>query len=89
MTTTTHLPAYVRAIRDSAGRVTNQGELPLWSGKGEPPPIGAVITCNDRPKTQVVVTAYSVEGGWLMIHGYRQADPSRSGNLAGAEILWS
>lgn len=81
------IPAYIRPVRDAAGNVTNKGSLPLWSGKGEPPAIGAVVTCDDRKGTRVKVTGYEIEAGWLMVVGTRLIDGAR-GNLAGAEILW-
>ena len=59
-----------------------------WSGKGPIPKIGDVVTCNDRKQTRCVITGYEVDGGWLMLLGYREADPSVKGNLAGAEIKW-
>lgn len=59
-----------------------------WSGAGPIPVIGEVVTCDDRKLTRVIVTGYSVEAGWLMVWGYRESEPSISGNLAGAEILW-
>ena len=70
------------------GRVTNKGGLPLWSGKGEPPAIGSEVTCNDPHGTRVTVTGYRIAGGWLMVRGYRTAEPDKAGNLAGAEILY-
>lgn len=86
--TLTTLPAYAFATSDvelAAARVTG---LPRWSGKGEPPAIGQEVTCNDKPLTRVTVTGYAIEGGWLMVEGFRTADPSKRGTLAGAEILW-
>lgn len=59
-----------------------------WSGKGPVPEIGSVVTCNDRKGTRCVVTGYAVEEGWLMVLGYREAEPHVRGNLAGAEIKW-
>jgi len=59
-----------------------------WSGKGPVPAVGDVVLCSDRHLTRVVVTGYDVQAGWLMVLGYREADRSVSGNLAGAEILF-
>jgi hypothetical protein len=84
---TTDCPAWTRAIWE-AGAVTNRDAAPLWSGRGEPPAVGAVIHCNDRPKTRVTVTGYEIEGLWLMVTGYRTDSPTRAGNLSGWEILW-
>lgn len=80
------IPAYETAKWED-GRVVNKGELPLWSGKGEPPAVGEEVTVNDKRGTRVVVTGYEVEAGWLMVTGTRIGDGMR-GNLAGAEILY-
>lgn len=80
-------PAHIAAIWKD-GRVTNKGGLPLWSGKGPVPAIGATVTCNDKAGTQVTVTGYTVEEGWLMVTGFRTAEPAKVGNLAGTEIRW-
>jgi hypothetical protein len=85
---TTDCPAWTRATWE-AGCVTNRDAGTLWSGRGDPPAVGAVIRCNDQPKTRVTVTGYEVKGGWLMVLGYRTDSPCRAGNLGGAEILWS
>lgn len=81
-------PAHTVAIWKD-GRVTNKGALPLWSGKGEPPAIGSTITCADKAGTQVTVTGYAIDDGWLMVIGYRTAEPAKTGNLAGIEIRYS
>lgn len=71
------------------GRCSNLGgPLPVWGGKGPPPAVGAVITCNDRPRTRCTVTGHAVVEGFLMVEGYRTDDPKWRGNLAGVEILW-
>lgn len=79
------IPAYTAPVWVD-GKVTNYGETPLWSGKGAPPAIGAVVTCDDKARTQVMITGYAIEGGWLMAQGYRVAEPAKRGNLAGIEI---
>lgn len=61
----------------------------VWSGKGEPPEIGAVVRCNDRKHTRVTVTNYKLHQGYLMAEGFRTDDPDKNGDLAGAEIDWS
>ncbi len=81
------IPAYSIPVWEN-GRVVNKSETPFWSGMGAPPAIGSEVVCNDRVKTRVMVTGYEIEHGWLMLQGYRVADPSHRGNLAGAEILY-
>lgn len=81
------IPAYAAPIWID-GKITNKGDVPLWSGMGPPPAIGSEVTCNDRHATRITVTGYDVEGGWLMVSGYRTADPQKVGNLAGMEIRW-
>lgn len=80
------IPAYVRPIWEN-GKVTNMGDLPLWSGKGAPPEVGAVVRIAGRQSMHCRITGYEVEGGWLMATGERVEDGKR-GNLAGAEIYW-
>lgn len=79
------IPAWKRPEWNDKGGATNKGEVPLWSGKGEPPEIGAVVKCSDRKGTEVRVLGYLVMEGWLMIDGLRLHDNQR-GNLAGAEV---
>lgn len=81
------IPAYQRAVWED-GKVTNKGDLPLWSGRGEPPAIGSEVRTFDRFRHRVTITGYQVEGGWLMATGYRTDEPAVKGNLAGAEIYW-
>jgi len=75
---------YVRAIW-AGDTVTNKGELPLWSGKGELPAIGADVPVNRFLSARV--EGYSVEGGWLMLDAQRS--DGKRGTLAGAEIAWN
>lgn len=75
-------------VNIEAGRVMNKGTTPLWSGKGEPPAIGSTVTCSDRVGTQVTITSYTIEDGWLLAEGYRTASPIRTGTLAGMEIRY-
>lgn len=84
----THLltcPPYAAAVWEN-GIITNKGEIALWSGKAPPPPVGAVVICNDKPGTRCTVTGYEVNGGWLMVTGFRTDSPCRTGNLSGYEI---
>lgn len=81
------IPAHTAPIWKD-GRVMNKGAEGLWSGKGPVPAIGTVVTCNDKVGTQVTVTGYTVEDGWLMVRGFRTAEPAKVGNLAGMEIRW-
>lgn len=71
------------------GRVTNKGDVPLWSGKAPPPEIGTTVIASGRIRHEIMVTGYKVDGGWLMIEGYRINDPGFRGDLAGAEIVYS
>ena len=84
-------PAHVRALW-KVGEPLPVSDLPIWSGRGEPPAVGDVVTCSDRKGTRVTVTGYLVEGTaptrWLLVEGFRTDEPTRRGNLAGAEILY-
>jgi hypothetical protein len=92
MATDTRIPAWTRPVYAEGGfaRPTNiGGELPLWSGKGEPPAIGSVVSTRAGNKLlDVTITGYEVIDGYLMALGYRTHDPKVKGNLAGAEINW-
>lgn len=86
MATLIEIPAHNAPIWVD-GRVTNSGDIPLWSGRGPVPTVGSEVICNDKQGTVVCVTGYIVEHGWLMVEGYRVNDPTATiGNLAGAEI---
>lgn len=77
------IPAHTTAKWDG-NKVTNKGSLPLWSGKGPAPAIGATVPVG-RGLT-VLVEEYFVQEGWLMIKGVRS--DGKRGDLAGAEIRW-
>lgn len=82
-------PANYTVAKWENGKVANDAGLPLWSGKGPLPAVGSEVICNDRKGTVCVVLGFQVEGKWLMVAGHRKGDdPSKVGNLAGAEILW-
>jgi hypothetical protein len=67
------------------GKLLNRGAVPLWSGKGPVPEVGAVVPVGKG--LTVLVEDYKVDAGWLMLVGVR-SDGVR-GDLAGAEIAWS
>ncbi len=76
-------PPWERAQWDGK-KLLNGGGPPLWSGKGNPPPIGSTVDVGKG--LTVKVERYSVDAGWLMILGVRS--DGKRGNLAGAEIVW-
>lgn len=82
------IPPHTAPIYGENGKVSNYGDVPLWSGAGAPPAIGTEVVCQGRNRERVRVTGYEVASGWLMVTGVRLRD-GVAGNLAGAEILYS
>lgn len=81
-----HLPAWEFAKWDG-GRLLNDGALPIWSGEGAPPAIGASVLTHGKISHECTITGYIVSGGWLMALAVRVADQV-SGDLAGTEIRY-
>lgn len=82
------IPPHVRARRDASGKTLNHGgAYPVWSGRGAVPTVGSEVRTQGIVSHVCCVTGYEVCDGWLMLRGYRVADPRKTGNLAGAEIL--
>ena len=83
--------AYAQWGEDEHGRkhilVNRDCGLPLWSGKGEPPEIGAYVDIAG-PRTEIAtVLGYYLDDCWLMLWAERHSDGKR-GDLAGAEIRY-
>lgn len=83
MSLISNIPAHAVAVWQD-GKLTNKGELPLWSGKGAVPAIGDVVPVGKGLTVQV--KDYKVDAGWLMLVGVRS--DGQHGDLAGAEIAW-
>jgi hypothetical protein len=87
------IPAYEMARWEKRGEryelVNRGGELPLWSGKGEPPAVGTEVETSGIVQHRCTITGYDIEQGdgvkWLMALAHRHHD-NRRGNLTGAEI---
>jgi hypothetical protein len=95
------VPAHARAVWEKNAEtghfelMNGDSPLPLWSGKGEPPAIGAEVETSGNVRHKVTITGYTTAplgngrtGSWLMALAHRHHDNKR-GDLAGAEIEYS
>lgn len=82
------VPPFARPDWGNGRELVNaDSPLPLWSGKGEPPAVGATVRLAGIGGKSAVITGYEIDGPWLMALGYRADEPERRGNLAGTEII--
>lgn len=56
---------YVRRENGTRGEILNSSKLPLWSGQGEPPAIGAEVAIKINRLGRCVVVSYFVQDRWL------------------------
>jgi len=82
----TELPAWKLAEWDGNKLLNASADYALWSGRFDPPAIGAVVVTSGRIKHRATITGYKVDSGWLMLVGHRTDDPAHQGDLAGIEI---
>lgn len=85
--TSGELPAWRLAEWDGNKLLNPSPDYALWSGRFDPPPVGAVVVTSGRIKHRCKIVGYKVEAGWLMLEGYRLDEiGERKGDLAGIEI---
>jgi len=74
-------------------------DLPLWTGAGDPPPIGSKVTVAINDVGPGLVTGYAIQRGWLAVmvqadedtrpFWHRKENPENRPTIAyGAEILY-
>lgn len=80
------LPAWRLAEWDGNKLLNASPDYALWSGRFDPPAIGAVVVTAGVRAHRATVTGYKVDEGWLMLVGYRTDEPAHVGDLAGIEI---
>jgi len=72
----TTLPDYVQAEEDEAGKPTNKGSKPVWSGIGKPPVIGDTVEVGINDRGRGTVRSYFVDSGWLGVLVDLEAPPA-------------
>lgn len=80
------LPAWQLAEWDGNRLLNPSIDHALWSGRFDPPAIGAIVITSGKIQHRATITGYKVDSGWLMLVGYRTDDPAHQGDLAGIEI---